>query len=216
MNTIMISGGNINSDFALDFLKRHSGDCIIAVDKGLLFCHQQGIRPDYIVGDFDSVPREVIGNYETKGGIPVRRLKPEKDDSDTESALHLAMDLGAENVFLLGATGTRLDHMLANLQLLAYARERGIAMYLLDEYNCVAVLDKGIWIEKERQYGEYVSFFSLGDKVTELTLRGFKYPLSQYCLTNRSCGLGLSNEILSPVANVSFAKGLLVMVMSKD
>lgn len=216
MKTILISGGNINPDFALDFLEKHRADHIIAIDRGLMFCRAHGIRPDYIVGDFDSLPPGMLEAYEHDPDIHIKRLIPEKDDSDTESALHLAMELHSDTIYLLGATGTRLDHMLANLQLLAYTSLHGIRMYLVDEHNLATALIHPFTLKKEDQYGTYVSFFSLGDEVPGLTLRGFKYPLTNHHLTNTSCGLSLSNEIMAEEAEVSFKSGILLMIQSKD
>ena len=216
MKTILISGGNINPDFALDFIKKHPADHIIAIDKGLMFCHDNGIQPDYIVGDFDSLPSGILETYEQNPDIQVKRLTPEKDDSDTESAMHLAMEIQSRTIYLLGATGTRLDHMMANLQLLAYARRQGIQMYLVDEHNLATVLTQPIVLKKEEQYGTFVSFFSLGDEVLKLTLKGFKYPLTNHHLTNISCGLSLSNEIMEEEAEVTFESGILLMIQSKD
>lgn len=216
MKTILISGGDINSDFALDFLKKNEADYIIAIDRGLVFCHMHGIRPTHIVGDFDSLPPGILETYEKNPEIYIKRLQPEKDDSDTESALHLALELRSDRICLLGATGTRVDHMMANLQLLTYAALQGIQMYLVDAYNLVTVLTSSTILKREEQYGNYVSFFSMGDEVSGVTLKGFKYPLTNYALTNASCGLSLSNEILEEEAKVSFESGILLMVQSKD
>ena len=98
MNMILISGGRIDPDFVLDFIKRHEGDQIAAIDRGLKFCSEQGIRPNYIVGDFDSLPGGILERYESDADISIRRLKPEKDDSDTEAAFHLSLDLGVDTI----------------------------------------------------------------------------------------------------------------------
>lgn len=212
----MISGGNIDPDFALAFLKKYPADRIIAVDRGLKFCWEYDLCPDCIVGDFDSLPAGILENYEKNPAVTIRRLVPEKDDSDTECAMHMAMELAPDSLVLLGGTGTRIDHMLANLQLLAYAGARGIPMYLADPYNLVTVLFGPTVLRKEEQFGDYVSFFALGDEVRGLTLRGFKYPLTDHHLTNTSCGLTLSNEITAGEATVDFASGMLVMIQSRD
>lgn len=216
MNMILISGGRIDPDFVLDFIKRHEGDQIAAIDRGLKFCSEQGIRPNYIVGDFDSLPGGILERYESDADISIRRLKPEKDDSDTEAAFHLSLDLGVDTIYLLGATGTRIDHMIANIQLLVLAVLKGIRMYLIDPNNLITALIRPAILKREEQYGNYVSFFSWGDEVTDLTLTGFKYPLTRYHLTHVSCGLSLSNEIAEDNASVEFQSGILLMIQSKD
>lgn len=216
MRVVMISGGDIDPDFALAFLRKYPADRVIAVDRGLKFCAEYGVAPDYIVGDFDSLPAGILEQYEKRPDITVRRLVPEKDDSDTECAMNMAMELCPDRLVLLGGTGTRFDHMLANLQLLAYAGRRGVPMCLADAHNLVTVLFGRTVLRREEQFGRYVSFFALGDEVSGLTLRGFKYPLTDHRLTNLSCGLTLSNEITAEEATVAFSSGMLVMVQSRD
>lgn len=215
MKFILISGGDINRDFALDFLRKQKDARLIAVDKGMQFCYENKIAVDAIVGDFDSVD-EISMDYFEKSGIPIKRLRPEKDDSDTQSALQMAVDMGAEQIEVLGATGTRIDHLWANVQLLLLAKKMGIEMSIWDAYNYISVREESFSINREEQFGKYVSFFSMGDCVPDVTLRGFKYPLNGHYLTNMDCGLSLSNEIIDKTAYVSFSSGMLLMIQSRD
>ena len=82
------------------------------------------------------------------------------------------------------------------------------ALYTTSQYLAV--------LKKEEQFGKYVSFFPFGGNVTDLTLEGFKYPLSNYCLTAADSGLTVSNEIISEHARVTFSSGELLMIMSRD
>ena len=81
--------------------------------------------------------------------------------------------------------------------------------------NALTVLDKPFTIQKEKQFGKYVSFFSMSDKVEGMTLTGFKYPLHEYTMTNYD-GIGVSNEIQEETARVEFRTGMVLMVMSRD
>ena len=89
IDTIIVSGGNIQYGFALDFLKKiinRAGRVqisLIAADKGMEFFMQAGILPDLVVGDFDSLSEEGKKYIIENGSLKVKRLKPEKDDSDT-------------------------------------------------------------------------------------------------------------------------------------
>lgn len=217
MDSVIISGGNINSDFALDFLKKKKERGLwIAADRGLEFCSQNGILPDWAVGDFDSVSAEVLEEFEQKN-LKWKRLKPEKDDSDTQSAVNLAIELGSRNIEILGGTGSRVDHILANLGLLAYGSSREISISLVDDHNRISLVrSPGISLWREEQFGRYVSFFPLGGDVENLTLRGFKYPLNRYHLTVFDSGLTVSNEIVDEEAFVEMTGGLLLMIMSRD
>ena len=132
---IIISGGDISHAFALDMLKAVKPEILIGVDRGLEFLYENGVMPTHIVGDFDSVSPHIIRYYETETSVPVRRFQPEKDASDTEIALHLALELGVNTLWILGATGTRLDHVMANIQILSIAHACGVKAYLLDMHN---------------------------------------------------------------------------------
>ncbi len=221
---VIVSGGNINGDFALDFLKQKTeakgrdGICLLAADRGLEFFGKTSFVPDVAVGDFDSLSpegQELLQNFEGQG-MAVCRLRPEKDDSDTQSALMQAVSMGMKRIFLLGATGGRIDHLLANLELLSLGEALGAEIIMVDEQNCISLIPSGTKLARESQFGRYVSFFPVGGDVTELTLTGFKYPLTGHHLTVTDCGLTLSNEITEDSGTVTYDRGSLLMIQSKD
>lgn len=216
MNTVLICGGEINDEFSLVCLKQIKPDCIIGVDKGLEFCYRNHVIPDWILGDFDSISKEVIDWYREQQEIPIRQYKPEKDDTDTRLGMELALKLGSDKIFLLGATGGRLDHYMGNLQSLLITARKEKEGWILDEQNAITVRKAGkICIHKEEQFGKYVSFFSMGDEVTGLSLTGFQYPLDGYTLKN-SDGIAVSNQLLDDCGIIEFETGYLMMVLSKD
>lgn len=215
MDTVLICGGCIEEAFARKVLERIHPDCIIGIDRGLNFCYKNQIVPQYILGDFDSIDSEILHYYEAQQEIPVKRYKPEKDATDTRIGLELALKLKSSRIFILGATGGRLDHYMGNLQSLIVPCLEGAEAWILDSQNAVTVLRKRTEIRKEEQFGKYISFFSMGDKVDGLTLTGFKYPLKDYTMVN-SDGIGVSNEIKEETAVVDFRQGLVLMIMSKD
>lgn len=216
MNTVLICGGEINDEFSLVCLKQIKPDCIIGVDKGLEFCYRNHVIPDWILGDFDSISKEVIDWYRKQQEIPIRQYKPEKDDTDTRLGMELALKLGSDKIFLLGATGGRLDHYMGNLQSLLITARKEKEGWILDEQNAITVRKAGkICVHKEEQFGKYVSFFSMGDEVTGLSLTGFQYPLDGYTLKN-SDGIAVSNQLLDDCGIIEFETGYLMMVLSKD
>lgn len=217
-DTIIVSGGNIHKDFALDFLKKNKTEntCLIAADRGVEFFMGTDLEPDVAVGDFDSLSAEGAKYMETLKHTEIRRLKPEKDDSDTQSAANYAIEQGTERIMILGATGNRIDHLMANFGLLMLGKIKQVQIVLVDAYNYMSLIESGMILKKEERFGKYVSFFPIEGEVTGLTLKGFKYPLNSYTLKVEDSGLTVSNEISDPEAEVTFETGKLLMIMSRD
>ena len=109
---------------------------VIAADKGLVHLEAQGIRPDLIVGDFDSLGRVPAGDN-------ILRHPVEKDDTDTMLAVKTALDRGMGTIVFYGCLGGRLDHTYANLQTLTYLARRGGQGWLLGEGTVVTAVENG-------------------------------------------------------------------------
>lgn len=217
MKTVIISGGRIERDFALSFLKNEIFDQIIAVDNGLKFLHENHIRPTWIVGDFDTAAPELVEYYQRQTDIPIRRFNPVKDSTDSQIAIELALELGSSEITILGGTGTRLDHVLGNIQSLMLARKKGVSCIILDAYNRIRLMDGVVHLKKSEQYGKYVSLLPLTTEVTGVELRGFKYELTDYTFTSTgSAGLGVSNEITAEIAEIRIKTGIFVLIESRD
>ncbi len=222
IDTVIVSGGMIQEDFALDFLKKIQEErkgkklVLMAADRGLDFFRKNGITPDIADGDFDSLSVEGKKYLENLKNTEIIRLQPEKDDTDTQSTLNLAIAKGSENILILGATGGRIDHLIGNLGLLTLGKLKGVSVAIADAQNYICLVKSGTILSKAGQFGKYVSFFSAGEAVEGLTLKGFKYPLNNFCLTTADSGLTVSNEIRDDTAQIIYDKGNLMMVMSRD
>ena len=212
---MIISGGSVKDSFALSFLQQKKPEYVIAADRGMEFCYRNGIRPDVIVGDFDSADGKVLSYFRGQKDVEIITLNPVKDDTDTEFAIRHAMEKGASTITVLGGTGSRIDHVLGNIELLGIGLSRGIPIILQDSCNRVRMIDQGITIGKEEQFGVYVSLIPYTAQVEHLYLRGFKYPLSDYCMTGFN-SLGVSNEITDERGEISFEKGILLVIESRD
>ena len=215
MDAVLICGGMIQDAFARNCLETIRPDVVIGIDRGLEFCYRNQIIPSWILGDFDSIRPEIIEWYRNQKEIPMKEDNPEKDATDTRIGLDLAIELGSDRIFLLGATGGRLDHYMGNLQALLVPAMQGKEGWILDEQNAITVLSGKKTITREMQFGKYISFFSMGDVVRGISLKGFKYPLENYDLAN-SDGLTISNELEEAAGTVDFKQGFLMMVMSRD
>ncbi len=226
MATLIVGGGEVF--FSAAFLCTRQFQYVIAVDAGVLAAEKMGLSVDYLVGDFDTLGEENLRKWEDMEGITIRKYAPEKDDTDMEIAVKLAIELegkkgkqeGAhsffpEQVLLVGATGTRLDHTIANIFLLEQFEEAGISACIMDAHNRISVHYTGFSFWRQDQYGKYLSFAALTSKVTGLTLKGFYYPLDQYTLFQNSSRC-ISNEAAEEKLFVEFTGGKLLMVESAD
>ena len=216
MKTLIISGGQIDKEFFDKFVCENKFEYIIGVDKGIEMCYQCNLIPSILMGDFDSVKSEVLNYYEENVNIEIQRFRPEKDDTDTQMAINWAIHIGSSEIAMIGATGSRIDHLLGNIQCLYKALENDVKCYIIDKNNKIELLKASQKIQKSKQYGNFLSLLALTDNVTKLTLKGFKYPLNEYTLTNHSGGFGVSNEIVNENAEIIFQTGILIMIQSKD
>ena len=173
--------------------------------------------PDVAVGDFDSVDPQVLERFLKRREIRWERHRPEKNETDTELAFTIAQEAGATEVILMGATGTRLDHVLSNVHLLKAAMDRGLSCQLLDAHNRIRLVDRGMVFSAAEDPYPFVSFLPLTMEVKGITLTGFKYPLQNHDLIlGQECGLCVSNELAAEKAVLSFEQGLLLVVEARD
>lgn len=215
METLIISGGEIDFASLQDYLAEHQNQLIIAVDKGLEALYHLNILPNHIVGDLDSANPSILEFYQNYPQITLHQYVPEKDFTDTDIALNLAISLQSSQITILGALGKRFDHALANIHILTNALNAGISCEILDSNNRIYLKNKDFTLEKSNLYGKYVSFIPLTSSVKHLSLTGFRYPLQDYELTIGK-SLGVSNEVVEDVASVAFSDGILVVVESID
>lgn len=212
---VIVSGGYIDDVFAVPWIKVYTPEYTIVADSGMEFCRRCGIMPDMIIGDFDSVKVDTLSFFKSQTGIVFQELNPIKDDTDTEFAIRQAIALGAKEICVLGATGTRLDHVLGNISLLGIGLPEQVQIQLVDSHNRIRMLDKSIKIAKTEQFGLYVSLLPYQGEVTQLTLKGFKYPLENFALKPYN-SLGISNEIVEEEAEIIFEEGVLLVIESRD
>lgn len=212
---IIISGGTIDDAFTLQMLKEIGAKYVIGVDRGLEFLCNYKVVPTHVVGDFDSVDVQVLEYFKAQNNIHIRTFNPIKDASDTEIAVRLAIELGVERLWILGATGTRLDHVMANIQTLKIAHDNGVEAYIVDTYNRISLHEKEIRLLKEHAFGKYFSIFPFGGIVEQVTIEGAKYPLQDYrlCPYDSRC---VSNEIQENEVKIIFPAGMVILMETRD
>ena len=178
----------------------------IAADGGYLNASKIGLTPDIIIGDFDSSKSPCTSKAE------IISLPKEKDLTDTEAALELAIEREFDEVVIIGGLGRRFDHTLANLGILAKYYERLSHLAFMDGYNYVYMLAPGL---HKLSKNKYLGINSYSDCCEDLFIKGCKYPLNGFTLP-KATSLGASNEILSECAEISFSKGELIITHSND
>lgn len=180
------------------------GDLVLAADAGYRICQAEGIVPDLLLGDFDSMPQP-------DDGVKVCRAPVEKDDTDTMLAVKTGLAAQCDTFYMYGGTGgKRLDHTLANLQTLLYLRRRGARGWLYDDdFVWTALENESLTVEKTVEWGLF-SAFCLGDRAEGVDEVGFQYPLKDAVLTP-DFPVGVSNHILEPSAVITVRKGALAV-----
>lgn len=212
---LIITGGKLDLDFAGPFCGHHKFDKIIAVDGGLEGVKELGLIPDMIVGDFDTVEKPILEEFRSLPFIVWDVHEPEKNETDTELALRKAIAYGCTHITILGATGGRFDHMLANVFLLYGCLQQGVEACILDPQNKIYLIQDERTFRKSDQWGTYISFLPLLGQIKGITLRGFKYPLKDFDLDAASSRC-ISNELEEESGTITFRDGIAICVESRD
>lgn len=213
MKMLLILGGYIDMDWAAEFIKANSYDKVIAVDGGLSAANLLNIYPDSIIGDFDTVSEELVKSYEEECRATIIRLNPIKDDTDTQYAIKHAMSIGAKEIHIIGGTGGRFDHSLANVFMLKMAYEQDVKVYMYDKINKIHVIDDLVHLKKDPMYDKKISFIQLEGPALGVTLKGFKYNVSEFDFdTSKEYRIGVSNEFSGDEAEVLIEKGTFIVI----
>ncbi|SES78940.1 thiamine pyrophosphokinase [Pseudobutyrivibrio sp. C4] len=219
----IIGGGSINKNFISEFISKldEASLSIIACDSGYENCLDIGQEPDIVIGDFDSISKEAYEKLQ-RSNAEVIKLNPVKDDTDIEAALNIAIrkSMVGDYIYLLGATGKRLDHFLGNVNLLGMGCLKQRKVVIVDEYNYIQMISAGQTLSLSRegaeaQFGHYVSIFPYGGKATGVTMTGFKYPLENATIEGFNT-LTVSNEITEEVGSISLKEGYLIVCETRD
>ncbi len=199
---IIIGGADINN---YDYIKSclRADDFFVFCDSGLKHMSNLQVRPNLIVGDFDSYD-------DPKLDIETITLPTEKDDTDTFYAAKEMLKRGFDEFLLIGVIGARLDHSLANISILLYLTSLNKKASIIDDYSEMEIVS-GTPVSIPDKY----SFFSLIN--ISGTANGITIKNAKYNLENATIGCeyqyGVSNEILpGKVAAVSVKDGCLLLI----
>lgn len=186
------------------------GDRLIAVDGGAKNALSLGLVPNVVIGDMDSLDTETHDQLARQ----VCRLVPypaEKDETDLELALLLAVEEGATDIVLLGALGGRLDQLLANVLLLTLPELAGISIRLADSEQEAFVVHGADEVTVEGLVGDILSLIPLNGDASGVYTQGLKWPLADGTLL-AGPARGVSNVIVSLPVRVRVKEGSLLVV----
>ena len=130
----------------LDEFKNGQKSLWIGVDRGTRYLLEEGIVPDIAIGDFDSITyHEFLMLKET--GSEVKKFHTEKDETDMELAIQKAYEYKPSIIKIFGATGGRLDHLIANINLLYQYLQNNDKVHteIIDKQNIATIKNPGVY-----------------------------------------------------------------------
>ena len=211
MTVIIFANGSYGDPgFYKEYLKKFHTPYIICADGGANFTKKIGLIPNVILGDLDSISEETLRCYQD---VEIRRYPVCKDETDTQLAFNHAIEIGATEVIVFGALGTRLDHSLGNIYLLTRFLEVGIQGIIVDEKNDIFLIQDKKTLNLP--IGTVISLLPLGGNVEGLNIQGFKYPILNGKMTLEN-PYGISNVTARERQTISLEKGILLVDIPKD
>ncbi len=211
IRALIIANGEIRDYTKLaEKLKEYTFNYVICCDGGVKHLKYLGIKPNYIIGDFDSADKNLVEQYDADG-CEIEIFNVDKDFTDSELGINKGIDLGCEELVLIGGTGGRMDHTMANLNLGVLALSNDCNLIIVDELNVVHTVVGSIKIENK--IGQNCSIIPLTLELNGVITKGLKYPLD-----NETIYLGetrpISNVIVDENAEIKIAKGVAFVVLS--
>jgi thiamine pyrophosphokinase len=211
MRAVLVCNGTVND---YDDIKKRikTSDYIISVDGGASHLRKMEVIPDILIGDFDSANSKDL-NYFMELGVKACQFPAEKDMTDSELAIEKALEEGADELLLIGATGSRADHSFSNIMLLKKLLDLNIRGCIVNENNLIYMFNSTFTIDRAEGYK--LSLIPVSDTVTGVTTKGLKYPLKN-AVMKLGTSWGVSNEFCEDKATVNIEEGILLVCLSKD
>jgi thiamine pyrophosphokinase len=215
LKALIVADGDVPSRSALDRLLRFATpDVVVAADGGALKAEALGLDVDLLVGDSDSISAADAERFRTAGAEVIVHPAA-KNESDTELAVLEARRRGADSIVVIGAFGgSRLEHTVANLLLLALPDLAAADVVLADGASEVRLLDAGGTLVVDGQPRDFLSLLPLAPICDGVTTRGLEYPLNDEALP-QGPARGLSNVFTGDQATVSLRSGRLLVIHTR-
>ena len=191
----------------IEYYKQYTdGRFIISADSGYQKCVKLKIKPDLIIGDFDSSKKPETDSETIV--LPVR-----KDDTDTFFAVKEAIKRGFDDIIILGGIGNRFDHTYCNVLSLNYCFDKNVRAVLINKHNRIEIVGKSYSFKKDKY--AYFSMYPLFEPCVGLTTRGTQYDLTNYTIP-ADCLRTQSNSFKDDVVKINYKSGKLLLILSND
>lgn len=207
---LILNGEKVNSTTILKL--KDESDFILSADGGTDYCIELGIIPDLVIGDLDSISPKTLDILKKKE-VPINVFPIKKDKTDSQLSIEYLMDKGAEEITIIGAIGSRIDHTLANILLLKTIKDKGIKGKIVHNNNIIYIIDDELILDKKNGY--FVSIIPIESKGVLVSLKGFEYNLSKVKIDFAST-LGVSNFVIDEKGYIKVHEGECLVVVSKD
>jgi thiamine pyrophosphokinase len=210
MSRIIIFANGILTQPNLLKARLRPTDRIFCADGGTYHALALGLTPEVIVGDLDSLAPKVVRQMET-AGVRFHRHPTDKDKTDLELALELAVAAQPQEIVLVSALGGRLDQMLANILLLTQPKYASTRLSLSEGAQWATILLSHQSLVVQGQPGDRLSLIPLSPTVHGVTLTGVKWPLADANLSFGST-LTISNTLADAQAIVQIGRGIILVI----
>lgn len=206
MRAWIIAAGIIDEPGFYRSLKIKDDDLVICADGGYDHARLLGIKPSLVIGDMDSVTAPVLG-----GITPTIKYPREKDKTDSQLAVEYALEYECKEIILLGATGGRIDHTLANIMLLSLIADRGAEGMILTSQSKITLVTNEMKLIRGKE--DEISFIPITPTVEGVTTEGLLYNMQNQTLRQGDT-LSVSNEFRAATAHVKVHSGKLLVICS--
>jgi len=207
-NRIVIFANGELPDVSIARKLVREGDVLIAADAGARHILEMGLLPVKAIGDFDSISADDLYKLES-AGVEMIRHPSDKDKTDLDLAIDLALQEGAKNILVLAALGGRLDMTLSNISLLTRPDLEQIDIRLDDGLQEVFYIASEASIEGVP--GDLVSLIPWGGMAQGVLTHGLRWPLENESL-EPSTSRAISNEMVRTCARVTISNGALLCI----
>lgn len=206
MRCVIIAG---SPEADVDFIAKQVKDCnyLICADKGYEYAKRAKVKPDLIVGDFDSYNGELPNDCE------IITLDSHKDDTDLLHCIEVALSRDYDDFAILAATGGRFDHTFANISTLMYLGKKGASGEIISEKESIRFLKVGEY-NFDNCKGKTFSVFPFACDKVNVSYIGTEYCADKLDLTAEDA-MGISNIFVSDKASIKINYGNAIFIINQ-